>query len=254
MPYRRRAPPARARHAGRTALLPRRAAGRPARSGGLWPGLDRRLGPAVGRRGRGRGRHDLGGGRQRGDRRPGGPGDQGPRQRPGDGDAGIHGRPPALHRRRLPARQRGPPAGQLARPSSSSGSRRSPPSGSRANGSSAATGTTSAGPARRCRARTGSTRSPRTTRSCSTGSTDTWRWPTAPRSGWPGSTGRRRTSPAASSCAIRRTGEPTGILKDEAMGPVQAVIPEPDRRAARRRAQARAWSTPPRTASPPSPT
>ena len=28
---------------------------------------------------------------------------------------GLHGRPPALHRWRLPARQRGPPAGQLAR-------------------------------------------------------------------------------------------------------------------------------------------
>ena len=73
-------------------------------------------------------------------------------QRRGDGDARLHGRPPALHRRRLSARQRRSPARPTRRRNSSPGSRRSPSSDARVNGSWAATGTTSGGRERRCRA------------------------------------------------------------------------------------------------------
>ena len=61
------------------------------------------------------GRHGRRRGRQRRDRRAGGPGDSRAGQRRRDGRARLHGRPPALHRRRIPARQRRPAARQLAR-------------------------------------------------------------------------------------------------------------------------------------------
>ena len=51
----------------------------------------------------------------------------------------------------------------------------------------------------------------------------------------------------------RRTGEPTGVLKDEAMGPVFGVIPAASDEQRDRALRAR-WTTRPRAASPRSPT
>ena len=90
---------------------------------------------------------------------------------------------------------------------------------------------------RRAAARaTGSTRSRRTIRSGSTASTATWRSPTAPRCGRRRHAGDARTSPAARSCATRR-GEPTGVLKDNAMALVDRVVPPPSDEMQRPRAR-----------------
>ena len=56
----------------------------------------------------------------------------------------------------------------------------------------------------------------------------------APRSGRPGSRGRRGTSPAASSCATRAPASRPASLKDMAMGPVERAVPDPTDGAARR--------------------
>ena len=81
-----------------------------------------------------------------------------------------------------------------------------------------------------------------TTPCSSAGSTATWGWPTARRSGWPGSAAAPGTFPAGVIVRDRRTGEPTGMLKDEAKSPVYAVVPGARRRAERRRARAGPWS------------
>ncbi len=107
--------------------------------------------------------------------------------------------------------------------------RRSPRSAVRESGFWAATGTTSAGPARRFPGATGSIRSPRGTRSSCDGSTGTWGSPTAWRSGRPAISAATTDIPGGVIVRDRKTGEPTGVLKDEAMNPVYAVIPDPQR-------------------------
>ena len=76
------------------------------------PGLDRRLGPPLGRRGCGRGDTIVAVGDSAAIARTGRGGDPGARQRRRDGGARVHGRAPPLHGRRVPARQRGSPAGR----------------------------------------------------------------------------------------------------------------------------------------------
>ena len=213
---------------GRTGLLRLRPGGRPGRPRGLWPGLDRRLGHALGGGRGGLGRHDLGGGRQRGDRPLVGPETRVLANGSAMVVARIHGRAPPLHGRRLPARERGPPAGQHARRvhRPAQGVRRRAQAGR-------------VDPGRRLGPRALARRAAAAARVDRLGHARTIRCSlyrldghmalansAALRAGRV--TARHpRTSPAASSCAIRRTGEPTGVLKDEAMGPVCAAVPCP---------------------------
>src|SRR5690606_11146130 len=87
--------------------------------------------------------------------------------------------------------------------SSPAASASSPAPCHRAGGSPAATGTTSCGRARLCRAGNGSTPSRPSTTSSSRGWTATWRWPTPAPSSSPASRPMRRTRPAARSSATR---------------------------------------------------
>ena len=226
------------------AAAPRGGAGRPRR---LRPGVDRRLGHALGRGAGGRGRHDP---RRRRQRRAS-PGWWAPPPAcsptaaamvvPGFMDGHLHFTDGGFQLASVDLR----PAEHAAR-SSSPGSRRSRRSASRASGSSAATGTTSAGPARRSPAASGSTRSRRTTRCSCTGSTATWRWPTAPRSARPRIVARHPGHPRrrhrARSAHRRADRHPQG----QAMDPVDAGHarrpPTQQRDAALRRALAYAAS------------
>ena len=150
------------------------------------------------------------------------------------GRARIHGRPHPFPRRRHPAGQRRPPHRQHAGRSSSPALRPLPPSGSPVNGSSAATGTTSAGPARRCPDRS-------------------WIDSVTPNNPVfvnrldghmgvansaalraAGITKATKDIPGGEIVRDPRTGEPTGMLKDNAMGPVYARDAAADRGAARR--------------------
>ena len=206
--------------------------------GRVWTGNP---GAAVGRRRRHAGRHHPGRGRQRRRGALRRQGDGGRLRRGGHGRARVHGRAHPLPRRRIPAGERGP-ADAPTRPEEFTArikafaAERKPgdwilggdwdherwPGGAAADQGA------------------GSTPSRRTTRSSSTGSTGTWRVANSAALRAAGVTRATKDVPGGEIVRRPGTGEPTGVLKDNAMMLVVRRDAGADRAAAGRRAGPRA--------------